>query len=76
MKLPKAVLEYFREQGRIGAAKRIAEQSPEKRSEVARIAAQARWAQSKVNASQSTADSINNRKKTGAKASTKATRNR
>lgn len=47
IKLPKAALEFFREQGRIGALKRAASLSPEERSEQARKAVQARWAKVK-----------------------------
>lgn len=44
MKLPKSVKDFFREQGKIGAEKRSANLSPERRQEIARKAAQARWA--------------------------------
>lgn len=44
MKLPEYVKAYFQRQGRIGAAKRRELLTPERRSEIARIAAQARWA--------------------------------
>jgi uncharacterized protein YoxC len=43
-KLPEAVLEYFRKQGRIGGRQRAANLTPEERSEQARKAVQARWA--------------------------------
>jgi hypothetical protein len=43
MELPDEIREYFREQGRIGGNKRKRTLSPERRSELARIAAQARW---------------------------------
>ena len=46
-KLPKAALEFFREQGRKGARKRAANLTPERRSEIARKAVQARWAKQK-----------------------------
>jgi hypothetical protein len=42
-KLPKAALEFFREQGRAGVHKRAERLSPEQRSEIARKAVQARW---------------------------------
>lgn len=57
MKLPDEIREFFRKQGRIGAAKRVAGMTPERRSEIAKIAAQARWskqpktAQQKANSS-------------------------
>jgi len=44
MKLPENVKAYFRRQGKIGAAKRKELLTPERRSEIARTAAQARWA--------------------------------
>ncbi|MCI0627272.1 MAG: hypothetical protein L0387_37440 [Acidobacteria bacterium] len=50
MKLPKNVREWFREQGRIGAAKRNANLSPERRRELARQAVQSRWAKVKKQA--------------------------
>ena len=43
MKLPENVKAYFQRQGRIGAAKRKESLSPERRSEIARMAATARW---------------------------------
>jgi hypothetical protein len=43
MKLPEDVKAYFRKQGRIGAQKRSANLSPERRREIARLAAEARW---------------------------------
>jgi hypothetical protein len=43
MKLPENVKAYFQRQGRIGAAKRKELLSPERRSEIARMAAKARW---------------------------------
>jgi hypothetical protein len=43
-KLPKAALEFFQEQGRIGGEKRAANLSAEERSDQARKAVQARWA--------------------------------
>jgi hypothetical protein len=43
MKLPENVKAYFQRQGKIGAAKRKEALSPGRRSEIARIAAQARW---------------------------------
>jgi len=48
--MSKAVLEYFREQGRIGALKRAAEMTPEQRSDQARKAVQARWAKARLSA--------------------------
>jgi hypothetical protein len=47
MKLPENVREYFAKQGRIGAAKRTATLTPERRQEIARIAAEARWKKAK-----------------------------
>jgi hypothetical protein len=44
MKLPENIREYFQRQGRIGAAKRLEVVTPEQRSEIARTAAVARWA--------------------------------
>lgn len=44
MKLPESAREFFRRQGKIGANRRYKKLSPEHRSRVARIAAQARWA--------------------------------
>lgn len=44
MKLPENVRAYFQRQGKIGAAKRQEAITPERRSEIARKAAQARWA--------------------------------
>jgi hypothetical protein len=44
MKLPENVRAYFQRQGKIGAAKRQEVITPERRSEIARKAAQARWA--------------------------------
>jgi hypothetical protein len=44
MNLPKAVLEFFQEQGRIGGEKRAANLTAEERSAQARKAVQARWA--------------------------------
>ncbi|MGO9340179.1 MAG: hypothetical protein ACLPY1_22000 [Terracidiphilus sp.] len=44
MKLPENVKAYFQRQGKIGAAKRKELLTPERRSEIARTAAQARWA--------------------------------
>lgn len=45
MKIPDKVREYFRRQGKIGAKKRHANLAPERRREIARAAAQARWKQ-------------------------------
>jgi len=47
MKLPEDVREFFRRTGKIGAEKRHAGMSPERRREVARMAANARWAKVK-----------------------------
>jgi hypothetical protein len=47
MKLPENVKAYFQRQGRIGAAKRKESLTPERRSEIARIAATTRWANQK-----------------------------
>jgi hypothetical protein len=47
MKMPPEVLEFFRQTGRIGARKRNALMTPERRSQIARIAANARWAKPK-----------------------------
>jgi hypothetical protein len=44
MKLPENVKAYFQRQGKIGAAKRKANLTPERRSEIARLAAETRWA--------------------------------
>jgi hypothetical protein len=44
MKLPEDIREYFRKQGKIGAAKRTAKLSPERRAEIAKKAAETRWA--------------------------------
>lgn len=55
MKLPKNVAEYFRKQGRIGAAKRKENLTPERRQEIARLAAQARWAKEKTKNSKKSA---------------------
>jgi len=44
MKLPENVRAYFQRQGKIGAAKRKENLTPERRSEIARQAAIARWA--------------------------------
>jgi hypothetical protein len=48
MKLPENIREYFRRQGKIGAAKRYAKLSPERRREIARLAIRARWAKAKA----------------------------
>lgn len=47
MKLPENIREFFRQQGKIGAAKRHANLSPERRREIARQAVQTRWAKRK-----------------------------
>jgi len=48
MKLPKDIRAYFQRQGKIGAAKRKSLLTPERRSEIARLAAQARWSKLEV----------------------------
>ena len=48
MKLPENIRELFRQQGKIGAAKRHAKLSPERRREIARLAIRTRWAKAKV----------------------------
>ncbi len=45
MKLPHNVKEFFKRQGRIGAAKRHAALAPERRREIAQIAASTRWSE-------------------------------
>ena len=47
MRLPENVKAYFQRQGRIGAAKRKESLTPERRSEIARIAATTRCANQK-----------------------------
>jgi hypothetical protein len=47
MKLPDEIREFFRKQGKIGAAKRHSGMTPERRSEVAKLAAEIRWANAK-----------------------------
>jgi hypothetical protein len=54
MKLPENVKAYFQRQGRIGAARREEVVSPERRSEIARLAAQARWAKPAAKATNKT----------------------
>jgi hypothetical protein len=44
VKLPKEALDFFREHGRIGGYRRAAKLSAEERSEQARKAVRARWA--------------------------------
>ena len=51
MKLPDDIRKFFQRQGRIGAAKRHASLSPERRREIARLAIQTRWAKQKADAS-------------------------
>jgi hypothetical protein len=51
MKLPDDVKEFFRKQGKIGAKKRSANLSPERRREIARLASEARWAKQASEAS-------------------------
>ncbi len=48
MKLPPEIREFFRKQGKIGAEKRHSGMTPERRSEVAKIAAETRWAKAKA----------------------------
>jgi hypothetical protein len=55
MKLPKAAIEFFQEQGRIGGKKRAANLTAEQRSEHARKAVQARWAIEKTKKSKQSA---------------------
>jgi hypothetical protein len=55
MKLPEDIREYFRKQGKIGAAKRTANLTPERRQEIARLAAQTRWKKTKGNSKKSAA---------------------
>jgi len=43
VKLPEEIREFFRKQGKIGAAKRMTDITPERRSEIAKIAARSRW---------------------------------
>ena len=57
MELPEAVRDFFRRQGKIGANRRYKKLTPEHRSRVARIAAQARWAKEKGKKSGSSRDS-------------------
>lgn len=53
MKLPENIREYFAKQGRIGAAKRKANLTPERRQEIARLAAETRWKNAKENSKKS-----------------------
>jgi len=46
-KIPPELLEYFRKQGARGGKSAAKSRTPEERSEVARKAAQARWAKKK-----------------------------
>lgn len=50
MKMPAHVKEFFQKQGKIGGMKRSANLSPERRKEIARRAAEARWANKTGNA--------------------------
>jgi len=43
MKMPENIQEFFRKHGKIGAAKRTEKLSPERRREIAKKAADARW---------------------------------
>ena len=47
MELPDDVREFFRKQGKIGAAKRMVVLTPEQRQEIARNAVRQRWAKAK-----------------------------
>jgi hypothetical protein len=47
MELPDEIREFFRQQGKRGARKRVRVLSPERRSEIARLAANARWSSGK-----------------------------
>lgn len=49
MKMPAHVKEFFQKQGKIGGKKRSASLSPERRKEIARRAAEARWAKKMQN---------------------------
>jgi hypothetical protein len=59
MKLSENIREFFRKQGKIGAAKRITSISPERRAEIAKIAAQARWGRGKTSPKASKTTSTN-----------------
>jgi hypothetical protein len=48
MKLPDEIREFFRKQGKIGAAKRQASTTSEQRSASAKLAAETRWAKAKT----------------------------
>ncbi len=50
VKLPENVREFFRRQGKIGAAKRMVVLTPEQRREIARNAVRQRWARAKQRA--------------------------
>ncbi len=50
VKLPEDIREYFRKQGKIGAAKRMVVLTPEQRREIARNAVRQRWARAKQRA--------------------------
>jgi hypothetical protein len=47
MKLPDEIREMFRHQGSIGGKKRLKVIPPERRSEIAKLAADARWRKEK-----------------------------
>lgn len=47
MKLPYEIREMFRRQGSIGGKKRLEVIAPERRSEIAKLAADARWRKEK-----------------------------
>jgi hypothetical protein len=46
VKLPDSIREFFQKQGKIGAAKRTEQLTPERRREIAKNAANARWKKS------------------------------
>jgi len=54
MKLPHDVKEFFRKQGKIGGKKRHANLSPERRKEIAKLAAEKRWAKAKLSPTKKT----------------------
>ncbi len=47
MNLPDEIREFFRRKGKLGAKRRQQVLSPEKRREIARVAAQVRWSKQK-----------------------------
>jgi len=48
LKLPDEIREFFRKQGKIGAAKRHASLTAERRREIAKKAVETRWAKTKA----------------------------